>query len=160
MRTTLVTIIIFLLSYGSIVAQSSLILKKRNKVIAIFKEGDRLRFQLTGERFYYNHMITGFAFDKVRFNYFDLRLEEIGILHVKNPKKNIANVIYRLGIQGGVFFLLIDQLNQVVINGDDFGPSDQTYLISGSMIAAGLLARLFVKKKFKTDGTKYHLELR
>ncbi len=144
----------------SVHAQRQLILKKRGKEIAVFRQGDKLRFKLKEEKYYHNKMIADFYGGKINFNYFDLHPDEIETLYVWSPKKNVANVISAIGIQGGVFFMAIDVLNQGFVKGDGFEPSQQTLMIGGALVGTGLLAKLLVKHKYKIDGIKYTLELR
>ena len=146
------------LSSSGVFAQYYLVLKNRTKIKYVFAAGDELKFKLHGEDFYNEQMIKGFGAEKIRFHYFDLALSEVSHIKVSELRKNGLTLLSRLAITGGVLFMVADQFNQLAIMNEALGPSDETLVITGTLIGTGLLLKLFQKRKFKIDGRKYRLE--
>lgn len=154
----LLLLILLLHCYGSLLAQNFLVLKKRSKVINTFHPGDDIVFKLKGESHFQKAMITGFSQEKIITHYFDLNLSEIDKIKLPDKKSHLVSLFSKLSITGGVLFITLDQANQVLVMRETFGPSEETLMISGSMIGFGLFLKLFVKRTFKINSYKYRLE--
>jgi len=141
--------------------QKYLVLKKRNKVKVAYEAGDKIKFKLKDEQFYTEQMIVGFGQDMIRFHYFDVPLSEIEEIKLVNKRARgfNFNAFSSLFLQIGIGYLVVDQFNQVVIQNQPAGISNSTAIVSANMIATGLLLKLFNKKRFKINNTKYRLEI-
>lgn len=135
-----------------------MVLKKRNKVIHTFEAGQDILFKLKNEKYYQKAMIVGFSDHIIHTHYYDLHFDEIDKIKLSDSGNHFVNLASGLTLRAGLLFLAVDQINQGLVRGQGFGPSEETLLISGSLVGVGLLLKLFVKNKFKITGHKYRLE--
>jgi len=159
MRATILIILFTILSAQFVSAQSRLLIKKRGKIIASYREGDHLKFKLQDEDYYYNQLILGFDGENIRFRFYDIHISEIDIVKAYGKKKNFSGVVSDAALTAAIFFFAIDIFNQGVVNGDGFEPSEQTLMIAGSLAATSLLTKLLAGNKVKIDGRKFTLEM-
>lgn len=80
-----------------------------------------------------------------------VHVKEISTIHYKKEKSALASSFMILPV-AGVALLLIDQLNHVVIAGNDFDLNPGVVVASSTLVAAGVLYKLLEKKKYKLKG--------
>ena len=138
-------------------AQYYLQLKKRTKVIHTYSAGDHIKFKLKGDDFYSDQVVIGVTDSTIKFRLLDIALTDIEAVKVPERGSYGLDLISGAAITAGIFFMVIDQANQLFVQGEGLGPSKETLLISGSLIGSGLFLRLFKKKKFKFKSKRYRL---
>lgn len=134
-----------------------LVLKKKNKTVATYVIGDKFKFKMKGEDYYTEQMIVGFAQDKIRFHYFDIKLDEIEQVH-KRKNRFLVDASSKI-MTAGVLFLLADQFNQTIINDQKIDAGKNTAIISGSIFATGLVMNLLGRSKVDLNKPRYRLEI-
>ena len=149
--------IFFSLMSFTATAQYYLQLKKRNKVIHTYSAGDRIRFKLEGVNFYTNQMITGVTDSTIKFHLLDVAIRDIKVVKLLKRDSYGLDLVSRMAVTAGVFFLAIDQVNQLFVQDEGLGPSSETLIISGSLVSGGLLIWLLKKKRFRLKAGKYRL---
>ncbi|MEM9390121.1 MAG: hypothetical protein AAGA02_06580 [Bacteroidota bacterium] len=138
-------------------AQYYLQLKKRNKVIHTYSAGDRIRFKLQGDDFYTDQMITGVTDSTIRFRLSDVAIRDIKVVKLLKRDSYGLDLVSGAAVTAGIFFLAIDQVNQLFVQDEGLGPSSETLIISGSLVSAGLIIWLLKKKRFRLKVGKYRL---
>ncbi len=156
----LLLIILFVSGYGFVLqAQQAvepylLLQKAGTQRTAIFREGDEIRFQLRGDNYFRKDLIQGLRRDTVRFHYYEIALTDFEVIDIS--KKRFQNFHFDSGgnkvIAAGLLFLAGDYINQKLIQDEPGGVSAQTWAISGGIIGAGFLMKLFRKRKFRPGG--------
>lgn len=121
---------------------------------AVFLEGDEIRFQIRGDNYFRKDFILGLRRDTVRFHYYEIALRDFEVIDIS--KKRFQNFHFDSGgnkvIAAGILFLAGDYINQKLIQDEPGGVSAQTWAISGGIIGAGFLMKLFRKRKFRPGG--------
>lgn len=159
MRLVILAIFILLCVVQLCSAQSRLVIKKRGKIVATYKQGDHLKFKLKGENFYYNQLILGFDGEHIKFRFYDLHISEIEIVKAYNIKKNAFAVVSAATSRAAIFFFAIDLFNQGLVKKEGFEPSEQTLMITGGLAITSLITRLLAGNKVKIDNRKFTLEM-
>lgn len=133
--------------------------KPRKQII--FYEGESMRFRLKGERFFNSGWIQGFGEDEIRFHYYRIKLDEIAEIDVDNKNFTIFNVKSwsNVLLVSGPLFLAIDQFNQGVIRDEPAGINSETVVVSGTMVASGLMLRWLRKRRWKCDRRKHRMKI-
>lgn len=146
-KWTLIFILFSLLTNGS---SQSLLFKKNSYRKEYYKAGETITFRLKGERTKYKRQILGFQDSLIVFQ--DFKVNPEGISHFYVDKKTRMWYILKYKYQGvlpiiGIGVLLLD-----VVNTAEF--RKETLVFSGSLIAAGILAKLLISKKIKIKGQR------
>ncbi len=120
----------------------------------VFREGDQIRYRMRGEDHFRKGLILGLRRDTVRFHYFEVPLSDFEVIDISSH--NFQNFHYSHGgdkvIIAGVLFLAADFVSQKLIRDEEGELSPATYAISGGIIGAGFLMKLFHKRKFRPGG--------
>jgi len=130
--------------------QKSLLFNKNWRRQAIYKTGDVLSFQLKADPRKITDQITGFDDSLIVFKNYKINPKEITHLYVDKQTSTWYFLKYKyekLLFFAGIGYLLIDGFNN-----QEF--SQETLVISGSLIGAGLLARWLISKKIKIKGRR------
>ncbi|MEM7107580.1 MAG: hypothetical protein AAF519_05085 [Bacteroidota bacterium] len=147
----------FLLFMPPLSAQYYLQLKKRNKVIHTYASGDNIIFRLKDDKFYYDQMITGVTGTTIKFRFYDVTIQDIEVVKVPSRSSYGLDLLSGAALTAGVFFLAIDQGNQLFVQGEGLGPSDEVLIVTGALVGTGVLIKLLKKKKFRFKSRKYRL---
>ncbi|MTI22195.1 hypothetical protein E1176_14280 [Fulvivirga sp. RKSG066] len=156
-RKSALLVVLLLISLSAF-SQRYLVLKRRNHVLHQFAPGDDISFKLKGEKVFNNGLIIGFSDNSIKLHYNEISFDEIEKIKLPYRDSHFISLFSGLAVTGGVLFIGLDQANQLLVQGNGLGPSEETLMISGGLIGTGLLLQLFVKKKFKITGRKYRLE--
>ncbi|MEM9857302.1 MAG: hypothetical protein AAF843_08095 [Bacteroidota bacterium] len=156
-KTAIFSLLAYLFSVAPLSAQYYLQLKKRNKVIHTYMAGDNIKFKLKGEDFYTNQIITGVTDSTIKFRFLDVAFKDIEVLKLSSRRSYGLDLVAEFGMKAGIIFLVIDQFNQLAIQGEGLGPSSEVLIISGSLISTALIIWLLKKKKFKFKSGRYRL---
>lgn len=146
-------LVVFCLYFTPTFAAKYLLLQRLGKRGSIeFREGDYIRFKVKGSDTFNRSLILGFTKDAIRFNSYQVPLEEIEIIDIS--RKSFGGFQWsRLGfismLSGGVF-LVIDAIN------NEF--TGKTAAISGGLVGGGLALTFLKKKKFKV-GPRNKIEI-
>jgi hypothetical protein len=135
---------------GNLCFSQELLFHKNRHREAIYKKGDVISFRVRGEDFKITDEIRGFTDSTIMFKDYMINPKEITRLYFDDQTRSwfIFRTKYsRLFIIAGVGYGLID-----VLNTGEF--DKQTMIISGSLIAAGVLAKLLIPNYFRIRGTK------
>jgi hypothetical protein len=131
-------------------SQSVLMFKKNNHRIAYYKTGDVISFRVRGDRSKITDQIRGFEDSVMVFLNYKVSPQEISDVYVDDKTRLWYILRYkyeRIFLIGGVGYLLIDVVNTGELN-------KETLIVSGSLIAAGLLAKLLISKRIKIKGKR------
>lgn len=145
----------FLILAGSVAyGQKQLVFLKKEKVILRLNPGDEFIFSLKGskgiQRSYINNLFdtaalvhkTIIPFQKIDKIYF--------------TQQGLVNLMGRFLVVAGVGYFVIDQINVMVVNGDEASLDDNVTTASVAMVAAGL-PMMLIKKKSQRIGGRYRL---
>jgi hypothetical protein len=158
-------IILFLLILGGIsklgLAQSYILVSKRGgKHHLRYYQGQTIKFKLVGENYFNTCMITTLREEAIGCQGFfvhPLEIEEISIESSYQKGANLAQYGIILGI-AGTGYLLIDNLNRSVVNGEPWRVDERVAAVSGGMLAGGASLFLLRKKKIKV-GKKWRMSI-
>lgn len=135
-------------------AQKQFVLLKGQKVILRLFPGDEIELEMRGNEdriySYVNNLYdtalvaheTLIPYSKIERIYFE--------------RTSFMNKIGKALVIGGVGYFLIDQLNTVIVQGEDISIDENVAKTSGAMVAVGLPMMLF-KKKSQRLKAGYHL---
>ncbi|MEJ2003430.1 MAG: hypothetical protein P8X57_00350 [Cyclobacteriaceae bacterium] len=138
-----------------------LLLRKVGKPYQIiFEEGEQMRFRVKGEKHFVEDYIQGLSGDYIRFHYYNIHLDEIEAIDVRDRNFTVFSFRSSPGklIVAGVGLIVIDQANQVLIRDEPAGLSTGTAIVAGSLVASGFLLRAIQKKYFRPGG-KFKIEI-
>ncbi|MEM7551485.1 MAG: hypothetical protein AAF363_17515 [Bacteroidota bacterium] len=149
MSSRLFLIFAILFSCPEVFGQDLLLFQKNNHRQAKYYKGDVLKFYLKGEKSARKSEIIDFQDSLIVFKNYKLHPAEISHLHLDNQTRSWFIVRYKydraLPIAGGAY-LLADGINN--------GVSEETGIISGSLVGAGLFAYILIKKRIKIKGRR------
>ena len=123
----------------------------------VFYEGDQMRFRLKGEKYFIEDYIFGLRGNTIRFHYYEIQTTDIEAIDIRGQKRSFFSLGSLSGklIIAGIAFVGIDQLNQVVIRDEPVGVSKGVAIVSGTLVAGGILAGLLNKRYFKVGKKNY-----
>jgi hypothetical protein len=154
MLRILLFLFVGIFSFSGAAAQKQLLVLKREKVVLRLYPGDEIVFRLKNgkrKRTSYVNNIFDTAFmahnDTIPFRKID---------RIYFPQTKLYNVIGGALVVGGAGFFLIDQFNEVVVQGNKANLDNRVSTISLSSIAAGLPLML-IRKKSQRIRLKYRL---
>jgi hypothetical protein len=143
-------LLLFLLASSHCSCQSLLMFKKNKNRIAYYKKGDVISFRIKGDKKKITEPIRGFEDSLLVFKYFNLNPKEITHMYVDDKTKVWYFLKYKyekLFLFAGTGYLILDVLNTGEL-------SEETLIISGSLITAGLLAKWLISKRIKVKGKR------
>ena len=153
MKKVALVIWILLASQG-LYAQKQLVLLKREKVVLRLYPGDEITFKLKNS----DTRITSYVnnlYDTALVTHRDtIPFHRIDRIYFKHTR--FYNVVGGLLVVGGAGLFLIDQFNQVVVEGESPSLDDRVTTLSLSAVAVGL-PMMLIKKKSQRVGYKYRL---
>jgi hypothetical protein len=132
--------------------RSFLMLQKRNKnKNAYYERGDVISFQLKGQRCKITRAIVDFKDSVIVFNDFEVKVANIKCLYIDEKTKWwLRYKIAQLTLITGTGYVTIDAINSGKIN-------KRSAVFSGTLLGAGLIAKLLISNKIKIKG---HTKLR
>lgn len=146
--------IIALLNLGTVCAQKQLVLLKREKVLLRLNYGDDFNYRLKGSKItrysYVNNLYDTAVLahdDVVPFH----RIDKVYFTH-----SSFGNRFGAFLVIGGVGYFLIDQINVIIVQGEEASIDENVAVTSAIMVGAGLPLML-IKKKSQRLGGKYRL---
>lgn len=146
----LIVILFFFLAGSSAVAQNQLLLLKRQEVLLRLNAGDDFVFRLKGSK-------------EVRRTYINTLSDTAVVTHRDTVPYHMIDRVYfktstfvnRLGlllVMGGAGYFLIDQLNNVVVKGNDARIDNSVAIASGTMVGVGLPMMLIGRNSRRVGG--------
>lgn len=115
-----------------------------------YKTGDKITFRLKGDRSRITGLIRGFDDGAIVFKDYRISPAEISHLYVDAKTRQWFILRYKyekLFLFAGSGFLLLDLVNNGTLE-------EESLVIGGSLLAAGVLARLLISKKIKIKGPR------
>jgi hypothetical protein len=143
-------IVLGLLCFCITACCQKLIFHKNRYRQATYKTGDRIAFQLKGDKTKHTDLIRGFEDGQILFRDYQIDPREISHLYVDDKTRVWFILRYKyekLFLLAGAGFLTLELLNTGELN-------EETLLIGGSLITAGALARLLISKKMRIRGKR------
>jgi hypothetical protein len=135
-------------------AQKQLVLLKHQKVMMRFNPGDQFIISLKGEKEKIDSYVNNLFDTAVLLHQTIIPIHKIDKVYFR--QSGLINLIGKFLVVGGVAYFLIDQVNVVLVNGEEANLDDNVTTISAAMVAAGLPMVLIKKKSQKVKG-KYRL---
>ena len=122
-------------------------LQKKNKnKNAYYKPGDVISFRVTGDREKITSTILALRDSTIVFKGFEVGIKTISHLYIDEKTKWwLRFKLAQLTLMGGTAYLLLDVINTGELNAD-------TLIVSGTIIGAGLLAKLLIGNTIKIRG--------
>ena len=130
--------------------QTLLMFKKNKNKIVYYKMGDIISFRIKGDKKKITEPIRDFGDSLLVFKYFNVNPKEITDMYVDHKTKAWYFLKYKyekLCLIAGTGYLLLDVINTGEL-------SEETLIVSGSLIAAGLLAKWLISKRIKIKGKR------
>ena len=147
MRKTLALLAFLLVSWNVFGQYPLLMLEKADKnKNAYYEVGDELTFYRQGKKTKIKDKILGFEDSIIVFRRYSVPISEITALHIDDKTRWwLRFKPAQLLLIGGTGYLLIDTFNS-----GEF--SEDTLIVSGSLIGLGLVFRLLIPNKIKIRG--------
>jgi hypothetical protein len=134
--------------------QKQLILLKREKVLLHMYPGDEIKFRLKGEDFVRTSYINN-LFDTALVAHKDIvPFHSIDRIYFRKP--GFTRKIGFLLTAGGIGYFVVDQFNEVVVQGHKASIDEHVAITSAVMTGVGL-PLLLISKKSQKIGGKYKL---
>lgn len=124
-----------------------LMLQKKNKNKSVYYEiGETISFQVKGNKSKVTGTITGFRDRVIVFNGLEVHVDSICVMYIDEKTRWwLRFKIAQLSFIAGGGYLALDAVNTGKLN-------DQTLAVSGSILGAGLIAKLLISNKIKIKG--------
>ena len=151
MKHAFCIIYLFTILIGTSIAQDILVLMPKNKKKQILiKSGQMLRFRLKGEEHFNQEKITSLENGLIFLQTSIIKFEDIDAIDIRSYKTSKFNVnSYASSLPvAGVAYLLVDQFNQVIVDGNKFNISNKSLKLAGILIASGIIISKLKKKYF------------
>jgi len=142
------------LSPGDAFAQKQLVLLKKQKIILQLEYGDDIAYKLKGSDDIVRSYVNNIYDTAVVAHKTIVPFHKIDRLYFKNG--SFMNVVGTLLVVGGVGYFAIDQLNEIVVQGEKASLNDNVTTASIAMVAAGL-PMMLIKKKSQRMKRGYRL---
>ena len=143
-------LLIMVLGPGTVCFGQKLLFHNRGNEDALYVVGDVIAFRLMGTRAKVTGKITGFEDSLVVFQDFKVNPKNVSHMYVDRKSKNWFFMRYKykrlLPILGGTY-LLADVINTGELN-------QGTLVLSGSLIGAGILARVLISEALPVTGKR------
>lgn len=150
--------LIFLISLlpGKSFAQKQLVLLKNEKVKLRLYPGDEIIYRLKGDNQIQKSYINNLFDTALVAHHTVVPFHKIDRIYFKQG--NFGNVVGGLMVVGGAGYFLIDQINVVVVQGNEADLDRGVALSSAVLVAVGLPMMLY-KKRHQTIGGKIRLRM-
>jgi len=152
-KTTLLLTIFLFACLRLVIAQKQIIIQKNERVLTAFWLGEPIRYKLrSGE-------VKAGYLKRIEDFYFIADQDSVLYMNVKSVRFNrttFLNVAGTTLITAGAAYLLIDQFNTSIVNGDGFDLPKEVWLPSAVLVGVGLPLK-FIKRKFQPVGRKFKL---
>ncbi len=140
----------FFISLTCTAQRQYLLFHKNARREAQYFAGEVIAFRIKDNDFKVTDQIKGFRDGLVLFDGYEVKPADFEVLYVDNKTRywfTFPYMFVRVTTIAGVGYLGLDVLNT--------GRFDKnTMIISGSLIGAGMIGRLFIRKRFKIKGQK------
>jgi hypothetical protein len=117
---------------------------------AVYEPGDTISFRLHDEKFSVTDRIIGFGDSNIIFPGYEIHPGRISHVYVDGKIRSLYLLKYKykkIFLISGSGYLALDWIN----NGD---VPRETYVVSGVLVGAGLLAMLLIDNKIKVKGNR------
>lgn len=116
--------------------------------------GQRLSFTYKGDNTLQHGRIMDLKDSLITLTSGDLHIGDIGSVDIRRlTRKGMNTRLFGSFIQqAGLGYLLIDQFNQAVVQGDGLGVESSVLIVSGSLFTAGTLLYALKRKYFRING--------
>ena len=127
--------------------QTLLMLQKKNKnKNAYYKQGDEISFRINGSKSRITGEIIGFKDSVIVFNGFEVKVDDISSLYIDEKTKWwLRFKVEQLSLIVGGGYLLLDFINTGEL-------TKETLIISGTLIGAGLIAKVLIGNRIPIRG--------
>jgi hypothetical protein len=150
-KNIFLSILLFTACVQSALAQKQMIVQKNERVLTAFWLGEPIHYKLrSGEK------RTGFI-RRIEDYYFIADKDSVLYMNVKSIRFNrttFLNVAGTALVTAGVAYLLIDQFNSVVVNGDGFDVPREVWLPTAILIGTGLPLK-YIKRRYQPVGRRF-----
>jgi hypothetical protein len=146
-KTFLLFLLAFILIYAETRAQKQLILLKNERVLLRLNPGDEFIFRLKGSKTIRRSYVNNLSDTSVVAHNDNIPFHRIDRVYF--PQTKLYNIIGGGLVVGGAGLFIIDQVNQVVVQGNGFSLDDDVTTISVAALATGLPLMLIRKKSQK-----------
>ncbi|MEQ8808336.1 MAG: hypothetical protein RIE59_04650 [Imperialibacter sp.] len=149
-KTLLLLPLVGLMSFPLRAQQPYLLFHKSNTREAQYFAGEVIAFRIKDNDFKVTDQIKGFRDGLVLFDGYEVHPNDFEVLYADHKTRIWFAFRYKfvkLTMIAGAGYLALD-----VINTGRFDKN--TMIVSGSLIGAGLIGRLFIREKFKIKGKK------
>jgi hypothetical protein len=151
----LILLVLIVSAAKDVEAQKQLIVLKNQDVLLRLYPGDEIVFTLKGSKKKIRRSYVNNLYDTAVVAHKDvIPYHKIERIYFK--RGNLLNVVGGLLVLGGVGYLVIDQFNQVVVQGESAHVDESVAISSAVMIGVGL-PMLLTKKKYARIGGKYRI---
>ncbi len=154
MRASVFIFLFLILSTAGVAQRRQLVVLKRQKVIQRYLPGDDIRLKIKGNDQIINSYVNNLTDTSVFVHTTNIPFENIERLYFRR-----ANFVNRLGaylIVAGTGLFLIDQINVVLVNGDNPNIDAGVAKASIGMVVIGF-PMMLIKKKYVTPSYKFRL---
>lgn len=123
-----------------------------------YSSGDNISYKLQGEDFFRSNHIVALNDSAIEFHYNQILYREINQINIKGHR--FSGIDYRnIGTYAqiaGVGYILIDNFNKVVVQGQDAVFEKEVWIVGGLIFLGGTILKLLSPKKVKLGG-KYRI---
>ena len=123
-----------------------------------YSSGDEISYKLKGENFFRTNHIVALNDSSIEFHYNNILYREISQVNIKRHRFTGIN-IYSIGTYAqiaGIGYIVIDQFNKVVVQGQDAVFEKEVWIVGGIIFLGGTILKLLNPKKVKLGG-KYRI---
>jgi hypothetical protein len=150
----LILLLFFMAGLVQADAQKQLVVLKNEKVLLRLYPGDELVFTLKGSKKVRKSYVNNLFDTAVVVHQDVIPYHKIGRIYFK--RGNLLNVVGGLLVTGGVGYFLIDQVNVVLVHGEEANINSGVATSSAIMAGVGL-PMMLVQKKYVRLGGKYRV---
>lgn len=145
---------LLILSASALQAQKQLLVMKREKVLLRLYPGDEVVFRLKNNKRIWRTYINNLSDSSMVTHRDTIAFHHIDRVYFR--QSTFANRVGGALVTAGVLLFVIDQVNQVIVQGNDFSIDDGTSRASLAGIATGL-PLIFIQKKSQKIRGRYRL---